>query len=59
MTSRLTSEAFMPGVPMAMPWVTDTVPTSTGVLPASRTPRFTASASLRWFKLHGERSVQR
>lgn len=50
MASRLTSEAFMS--------VTDTVPTSTGVPPASRTPRFTASAGLRWFRLQGERSVQ-
>ena len=48
-TSRLTREVFMPSVPMVMPSETTTVLNSSGVPPASRTPRFTCSArSRRW-----------
>jgi len=46
-TSRLTSEAFMPSVPMAMPSVTEIVLNSMGVPPAARMPSFTFSASFR------------
>ena len=44
-SSRLTSEAFMPCVPMAMPSVTEIVLNSMGVPPAARTPSLTFSAS--------------
>jgi hypothetical protein len=56
--SRLTSDAFMPSVPIAIPSVTEIVLNSIGVPPASRMPRFTSSASLRWFQLHGVISIQ-
>ena len=46
-TSRLTSEARMPSVPMVMPSEIAMVLNSIGVPPASRTPSFTAAASSR------------
>jgi hypothetical protein len=52
-TSRLISEARMPGVPMAMPSVTAMVLNSTGVPPAARTPAAACSASSRRLRLHG------
>ena len=58
MTSRLTSDAFMPSVPMAMPSVTVMLPNSMGVPPAARIPSFTFSASVRWFQLQGVISIQ-
>ena len=57
-TSRLTSEVFMPSVPIVMPSLTATVLNSIGVPPAARTPSFTFSASRRRWKLHGIVSVQ-
>src|SRR5437773_133324 len=57
-TSRETSEVFMPSVPMVMPSLIAMVLNSMGVPPASRTPRFTCSASRRRLKLHGMVSVQ-
>src|SRR5205814_1082658 len=57
-TSRETSEVFMPSVPMVMPSLIAMVLNSIGVPPASRTPRFTCSASRRRLKLHGMVSVQ-
>ena len=48
-TSRLTSEAFMPSVPIVMPSEIDTVLNSIGVPPARRMPSFTCTArSRRW-----------
>ena len=58
MTSRLTSEAFMPSVPIVMPSETAIVLYSMGVPPAARTPSFTFSASRRRWKLQGIVSVQ-
>ena len=46
-TSRLTSEALMPSVPIVMPSEIDTVLNSIGVPPAARMPSFTCSASVR------------
>src|SRR5438128_1694498 len=57
-TSRETSEVFMPSVPMVMPSLIAMVLNSMGVPPAWRTPRFTCSASRRRLKLHGMVSVQ-
>ncbi len=57
-TSRLTSEAFMPSVPIAIPSVTEIVLNSMGVPPAARMPSFTFSAIFRWFELHGVSSIQ-
>ena len=57
-TSRDTSDVFMPSVPMVMPSLIAMVLNSIGVPPASRTPRFTCSASARSVKLHGMVSVQ-
>ena len=54
MTSRLTSDARMPGVPIAMPSVTAIVLNSIGVPPAARTPSATSCARSRRFKLHGD-----
>ncbi len=48
----------MPSVPMVMPSLIAMVLNSMGVPPASRTPRFTCSASRRRLKLHGMVSVQ-
>ena len=57
-TSRLTSEARMPSVPMVMPSEMATVLNSIGVPPAARTPSLTRSARARRWKLHGIVSVQ-
>ncbi len=57
-TSRLTSEVFMPSVPIVMPSEIATVLNSIGVPPAARTPSFTRSASRRRWKLQGIVSVQ-
>ena len=57
-TSRETSDAFMPSVPMAMPSEIAIVFISTGVPPASRIPSFTHSACSRWLKLQGMISIQ-
>ncbi len=43
----------MPSVPMVIPSEIAMVLNSMGVPPASRTPRWTCSASCRWLKLHG------
>ena len=56
-TSRLTSEVFMPSVPIVMPSEMATVLNSIGVPPAARTPSFTFSASRRRWKLQGMVSV--
>src|SRR6202022_878460 len=57
-TSRLTSEAFMPSVPIETPSETAMVLNSIGVPPAARMPAFTFSARRRWLKLHGMVSIQ-
>ena len=57
-TSRLTSEAFIPWVPIVTPSETATVLNSIGVPPAARTPSLTCSASPRRWKLQGIASVQ-
>jgi hypothetical protein len=57
MISRLTSDVFIPSVPMVMPSLMAMVLNSIGVAPASRTPRFTCSARPRRLKLHGIVSV--
>ena len=46
-TSRLTSEAFIPSVPMVTPSLMAMVSNSIGVQPAARMPCFTSSASRR------------
>ena len=56
-TSRLTSEAFIPSVPIVIPSEIAIVLNSIGVPPAARTPRLTCSASPRRWKLHGIASV--
>ena len=48
MTSRDTSDAFMPSVPMLTPSLTAMVLNSIGVPPAARMPSFTRTASSRW-----------
>ena len=59
MTSRLTSEAFMPSVPIEMPSLTVMVPNMNGTLSAAQTPSFTRSAiRVRW-TLHGVTSLAR
>ncbi len=58
MISRLTSEAFMPSVPMEMPSETAMVPNSSGTAPPWRMPSFAAAARpLRW-TLQGVTSFQ-
>ena len=57
-TSRLTSEAFMPSVPIEMPSDTATVLNSIGVPPAARMPSFTFADRRRRWKLHGITSIQ-
>ena len=57
MTSRLTSEARMPSVPMETPSLTEMVLISMGVPPAARTPSFTRWAMRRWLKLQGMVSI--
>ena len=58
MTSRLTSEAFMPSVPMVSPSLMAMVLNSMGVPPAARMPSFTLAASWRRWKLQGMVSIQ-
>src|SRR5918998_361163 len=58
MTSRLTSDVFIPDVPMVMPSEMATVLNSIGVPPAARIPSLTFAASARRPKLHGIVSVQ-
>ena len=58
MTSRLTSEAFMPSVPVVMASLMAMVLTSMGVPPAARTPSITFCASCRWFQLQGIVPIQ-
>ncbi len=57
-TSRLTSDAFIPSVPMDSPSLMATVLNSIGVPPAARTPSFTFSARCRRCELHGIASIQ-
>src|SRR5216683_1282383 len=57
-TSRLTSDPFMPSVPITTPSLTEMVLNSIGVAPAARMPSFTRCARLRRWKLHGIVSVQ-
>src|SRR2546430_2628930 len=57
-TSRLTSEAFIPSVPIETPSDTAMVLNSMGVPPAARIPAFTFSARRRWLKLQGMVSIQ-
>ena len=57
-TSRLTSEVFMPSVPIVIPSEIAIELNSIGVPPASRTPSLTASARSRRWKLHGIASIQ-
>ena len=56
-TSRETSEARIPSVPIDTPSETETVLNSSGVPPAALIPRFTCWASARWFRLHGMVSI--
>ena len=56
-TSRLTSDARMPSVPIETPSDTDTVLNSIGVPPAARMPALTRCASSRWLKLQGIVSI--
>ena len=58
MTSRDTSDACIPSVPMVTPSDTEMVLNSMGVPPASRMPSLTAWARLRRCRLHGMTSVQ-
>ncbi len=58
MTSRLTSEVFMPLVPIVIPSEIAIVLSSIGVPPAARTPSLTFAASARRWKLHGIVSIQ-
>ncbi len=56
-TSRETSEAFIPSVPIETPSLTAMVLNSIGVPPAARMPALTCSASARWFQLQGMVSI--
>src|SRR5438128_11917942 len=56
MTSRLTSEDFIPSCPIAMPSVTVIVVNSRGVPPAADTPFFAACAWRDSAMLHGAAS---
>ena len=58
MTSRLTSEDFMPSCPIAMPSVTVIVVNSRGVPPAAATPFFAACAWRDNAMLQGAASFQ-
>ena len=58
MISRLTSDAFMPSVPIEIPSDTAIVPNSSGTAPACRTPSFAAVASPFRCTLHGVTSFQ-
>ena len=53
MTSRETSEHFMPSVPIEMPSLIVIVPKTCGMPPAARTPRAARSASSPIPALHG------
>jgi len=53
MTSRLTSEAFIPSWPMAIASLTAMVPNSCGAPPAARTPALTDWACVFRLRLHG------
>src|ERR1700756_417329 len=57
-TSRLTSEAFMPSVPMVSPSLIAIVLNSMGVPPAARMPSFTLADNRRRWKLQGMVSIQ-
>ena len=57
-SSRLTSEAFIPTVPIVMPSEIATVLSSIGVPPAARIPSLTFAESARRWKLHGIVSIQ-
>src|ERR1022692_1439733 len=57
-TSRLTSEDFMPSVPIEIPSDTAIVPNSNSTAPASRTPSLAAAASPLRCRLHGVTSFQ-
>ena len=57
-TSRLTSDAFMPSVPMVTPSEMAMVLNSMGVPPAARTPSFIFAARRRRWKLQGIVSIQ-
>ena len=58
MRSRLTSDAFIPSVPMVMPSLIAMVLYSIGVPPACRMPSATSTASSRNLKLHGMVPIQ-
>ncbi len=58
MTSRLTSEDFIPACPIAMPSVTVIVVNSRGVPPAAATPFFAACAWRAKAMLQGAASFQ-
>ena len=57
-TSRETSEVFIPVVPIVMPSEIAIVLNSIGVPPAARMPSFTFAASARRWKLQGIVSIQ-
>ena len=59
MTSRLTSEAFMPSVPIDMPSLMVMVPNMKGTLLASRSPCFTFCAMRSRCTLQGVTSLAR
>ena len=56
-SSRDTSEARIPAVPIVMPSEIAIVLSSIGVPPAARTPSLTLAASTRLLKLHGIVSI--
>src|SRR6266568_8195344 len=56
-TSRETSEARIPSVPIETPSEIEIVLNSSGVPPASRMPSLTSCASSRWLRLHGIVSI--
>ena len=56
-TSRETSEVFIPLVPIVMPSEMAMVLSSIGVAPAARMPSLTCLASARRWKLHGIVSI--
>ncbi len=56
-TSRLTSEAFIPWVPIVIPSEIAIVLSSIGVPPAARMPSLTLAPSARRWKLHGIVSI--
>ena len=57
MSSRDTSEVFMPGVPIVIPSEIAMVLNSMGVAPAARMPSLTFAASARRWMLHGIVSI--